>query len=72
MKENQLTDPVGEPRKVAVKGGNVSFYASTKVLDTKTHLFAKYGHGSFSKYIAKALAEKKERDGGIILDMEEL
>ena len=69
-----MKDQVKRGKKVvlATKGGNVSFYASTKVLDIKTHLFAKYGHGSFSKYITKALAEKKERDGGIILDMDEV
>ena len=69
-----MNDKVKRGKQVvpATKGSNVSFYAPAKVLDTKTHLFAKYGHGSFSKYIAKAMAEKKERDGGIILDMDEV
>jgi len=71
MKE-ELADPVQKGKQVVSGGRNVSFYASEKIRNNKTKLFYKYGHGSFSKYIAKAMAEKEERDGGLILDMEEI
>jgi len=71
MKE-ELVDPVQKGKQVVTSGKNVSFYASAKIRNNKTKLFYKYGHGSFSKYVAKAMAEKEERDGGLILDMDEI
>lgn len=71
MKE-KLADPVQRGKQVVLAGKNVSFYASSKIQNDKIELSKKYGHGSFSKYIAKAMAEKKERDGGLILDMDEI
>ncbi len=57
---------------IPIKGANISFYATPKVLDVKTRLFYKYGNRSFSRYVSKAIAEKLERDGGTILDMDEI
>lgn len=50
------------------KGDNISFFAPSEILDAKEQIFDKYGRGSFSKYVTKAIKEKLERDGGISLE----
>lgn len=57
---------------IPIRGANISFYATPKVLDVKTRLFYKYGNRAFSRYVSKAIAEKEERDGGTFIDMDEV
>lgn len=54
------------------RGMNISVYASTDTLDIKEQVTAKYGSRSFSRFMAKAMKEKVERDGGVFLDMDEV